>query len=152
MPVTSHRYRFLKMLVELFLCDFINLRSVCPGKAVEERVYAAVPFHFGYVVVLGEKPVQFEYLRGCTHRYSHIPIREGGNAEVMLPVLRASVPYKVLPGLSVMAHSNVPAVFLIDSLHYTAESLTVNRGVAKIAVSDVIVNHLVNDDILQFLL
>lgn len=126
MPVAFQRHGFLQVFGKFLLCYPVYLGRIRPWKAVEEGVDAAVPLHFGYVVVLGKKPVQLEYLRGSAHGNSPFPVRKCGNAEVMLLILRTSIPYKVLLRLAAMAHCNMPAVFPVNSIHYPAESLAVN--------------------------
>ena len=148
MPVAPERSRVLQVLIKFGAGNLINARFYAAGVAVEEGVDAAVPFEASKTVVFRKAPMNLE--DPC--------LGARGDAPTAVLKLRDAEPVRTVflfAGRSAalfaaMPHSDVPAVLEVYVIHHPAEDLPVGGRVPDPVHKDIVVNHLVNDDILPF--
>lgn len=145
--VATQGLRAFQMLREFVLGQLVDFRGAGAGKTVEKRIPAAVPFHFLQSICSRQSPVELEYFRERAYRDTDFSIREGGDADDIVP---AAAAHKILLLRAVVAHAHVPPEIPVDCFHNVAEHPSVRGCVTNATERDVEMNHLVNDDILQF--
>jgi len=149
-PIADHPLCGPDMVVEFLLRNFVNLWSDGPRVFVEKRIQTAVPGHFLYPIMLWQTPVQLEYFRLRTYGYSPAAILKQADTDIVRAYLFH--PGADRPRKSLVPNRYVSSEIMVDLLHVLSEQFSVSGRVPEALVSDEVMNHLMQDDILLLFL